>query len=380
MDDDADDENDDDDDDDASADDDDADGDVKRDHISINKIKTTYTTNNNMHINNEESTDTYLTSDKYSGQTVNNNSDNKENDVIPDEVSTTKDNPDKPGDNRQPIQDYPKDYYDSFDEESEESNEIETDPKEYYDSYDEEPDDEDETGPNKTDTLVPLTHIPKVATTSNMHRKNKKKRKRRRRRKTKECQQNRNNQEIVLAHWNARSLLPKEEILKQTLIQNNVLSCGICETMLYKDASLTDDYWKWEPGKENCPKPNHSHPTRGMGMFFAKGKGRHTILHVSDDLMAARIEFSKNQYPIFVIESHFPHSQNLPAHKALWTRITTLVEDYIQQGHVVMLADCNAHTKANSDHRTDEAGQLLMDMASKRSGSYGSQPHRPLRG
>jgi len=167
---------------------------------------------------------------------------------------------------------------------------------------------------------------------------------------------------LVLAHWNARSLLPKEEIWKKFLNKEGVDACAACETGLYKSDQLTDLQWVWKPGHETQPKAGRA-PSRGNGIIARRGLKCSTT-HVSDNLMCERIERG-SEAPIFVIECHFPHSKAIPAHKEMWGRITQLVQECAREGEVVLMGDMNAHTKANGDTRADEAGKILLRNAGK---------------
>ena len=153
-------------------------------------------------------------------------------------------------------------------------------------------------------------------------------------------------------------MLPKEEILKEKLEREGVLVCGICESKTYK-AHMSDTMWIWEPGKENQPNDEQKIPPRGMGMFVQRNI-KFAKVHASDDLMAIRVETDGDDLPFFVIETHFPHSTNIKEHKNMWDKIKCLVDGYIEQGHVVLMGDFNAHAKANGDDRTDPAGKLMM--------------------
>lgn len=183
-----------------------------------------------------------------------------------------------------------------------------------------------------------------------------KRRKNRRRRKGKTTGDVQKDVEIVLAHWNARSLRPKEEILKEELKKEGVGMCMVCETHMYKSDDLSDRSWVWKAGQENRPEPGYA-PSRGIGALTSRLIKSSTV-HVSKDIMAERVEMAGG-CPIFVLEAHFPQSSDIKGHSQMWDRIEELYCRYIVQGDVVLMGDMNAHTKANGDHREDRAGKML---------------------
>ena len=167
--------------------------------------------------------------------------------------------------------------------------------------------------------------------------------------------------ETVIAHWNARSLPPKEELLKEYMDAMGISICMLCETNTYKQ-QLSDKEWVWQAGPENAPGPEHIIPPRGLGVL-AKRSCNVSLVHASENIMAVRTQLQRENRPLFVIECHFEQSNHMSAHVKMWDTIQGLVEDYEKHGHVVVLGDMNAHTKANGDRGEDAAGRLLTKRA-----------------
>jgi len=165
----------------------------------------------------------------------------------------------------------------------------------------------------------------------------------------------------VIAHYNSRSLLPKEELLKEYMAAKGISVCMVCETNLYKQG-MSDKNWTWTAGLENAPNPEQKIPPRGQGAFAERGC-KISLVHASKDMMAVRTQLQGETKPLFVIECHFEQSNQMSEHKVMWDKIQALVGRYEQVGHVVVMGDMNAHTKANGDVREDAAGKLLTKRA-----------------
>jgi hypothetical protein len=163
----------------------------------------------------------------------------------------------------------------------------------------------------------------------------------------------------VLGHFNAQSLDPKEELVKAEMTKEGVTHCCICETWVYKNGGFSDQAWTWSSGHEVQPDTSQNRVSRGMGAFTKRGCTSATV-HVSENLMVSRLEAAASDLPIYVIASHFPKSDDATGHKDLWIRITALVAEYEDFGHIVLMGDFNAHTKANGDEREDAAGRRML--------------------
>jgi hypothetical protein len=100
------------------------------------------------------------------------------------------------------------------------------------------------------------------------------------------------------------------------MITEEVTHCGICETWVYKNGGFSDQAWTWSAGPELQPDPSHSRAFRGMGTFTKRGCTSATV-HVSENLMASRLETNASDLPIYVIESHFPKSDDAAGQRAL---------------------------------------------------------------
>jgi len=83
-------------------------------------------------------------------------------------------------------------------------------------------------------------------------------------------------------------------------------------------------------------------------------------VHVSEQLMVSRVEMRRRQPPVYVFEVHFPQSTDAGGHKAMWAIVEPLVLEYKELGHVVLMGDFNAHTKANGDKTEDTAGRRFL--------------------
>jgi exonuclease III len=164
---------------------------------------------------------------------------------------------------------------------------------------------------------------------------------------------------IRLAHWNANALLPREEMLKEKMDRDDISLCALSETKLYKHRGLSDRSWIYEAGYEFQPTDGQKCPKRGGGVLAKRGL-QMGVMHVSEDLMAVRLEMAKGE-PILVVETHFQHSSRVEAHKKQWARIAEVMDK--AEGEKVLLGDMNAHCGANGDDREDEAGRLMEEMA-----------------
>ena len=135
-------------------------------------------------------------------------------------------------------------------------------------------------------------------------------------------------------------------------------ACGVCETRFYKQ-DISDITWVWDTGHETQPGPDYCLPPRGMGMIVKRGT-KFANVHVSEILMAIRIETEGESLPVYVIETHFCHSSEILEHKKMWDKIQNLVDRFKKTGHVVLMGDFNARAGANGDDRKDRAGKLMM--------------------
>jgi hypothetical protein len=171
-------------------------------------------------------------------------------------------------------------------------------------------------------------------------------------------------QDIVLAHFNAQAFGPKEEIVKMEMDKEEVTFGSFCETCVYKNGGFSDKEWAWNSGPEVQPGPEQARASRGMGTLTKRGCKSATI-HVSDNLMATRLEMGRGDLPIYVVGCHFTHSTDAGGHKELWDRISALVHEYEEFGNVVLMGDFNSHTKANGDTTEDTAGRRLMKRTRK---------------
>ena len=77
--------------------------------------------------------------------------------------------------------------------------------------------------------------------------------------------------------------------------------------------------------------------------------------------MACRIELDQAILPLYVLETHFPNDGS--KHHALWAKISHLVKDYTDLGHVILMGDFNARTGLNGDPITNTKGRLLLNKA-----------------
>jgi hypothetical protein len=66
-----------------------------------------------------------------------------------------------------------------------------------------------------------------------------------------------------------------------------------------------------------------------------------------------------------VFEVHFEKSTDTDGHKKMWAKIRELVREYEDLGHVVLMGDFNAHTKANGDKTADAAGRRFLKQVGK---------------
>ena len=171
-------------------------------------------------------------------------------------------------------------------------------------------------------------------------------------------------QDIVLAWFNAQALTPKEELVKAEMKREGVAHCVVGETNVYKNGGFTDAEWVWNAGPEERPRYEHRSAPRGMGTFTDRdNKG--AMVHTSQNLVMSRIERDKD-LPLFVIACHFMHSRDMKAHRELWSRIEKLCNEAGEVGDVVLMGDFNAHTQANGDEtEVDAAGRLMLRMAKK---------------
>jgi hypothetical protein len=145
-------------------------------------------------------------------------------------------------------------------------------------------------------------------------------------------------QDIVLAHFNAQAFGPKEEIVKMEMDKEEVTFGSFCETCVYKNGGFSDKEWAWNSGPEVQPGPEQARASRGMGTLTKRGCKSATI-HVSDNLMATRLEMGRGDLPIYVVGCHFTHSTDAGGHKELWDRISALVHEYEEFGNVVLMGD-----------------------------------------
>lgn len=166
-------------------------------------------------------------------------------------------------------------------------------------------------------------------------------------------------EDITLGHFNAQSLSPKEELVKKAMATEGVTNCGVCETWVYKNGGFSDKDWIWNSGPEIQPESNQSRVSRGMGTFTKRGCTS-AVVHVSENLMASRLEGRGTALPIYTIECHFPKSDDSAGHVELWGRVNKLVTEYEEIGHIVLMGDFNAHAKANGDERLDTAGRRMV--------------------
>ena len=149
-------------------------------------------------------------------------------------------------------------------------------------------------------------------------------------------------QDIVLAWFNAQALTPKEEMVKAEMKREGVAHCVVGETNVYKNGGFTDAEWVWNAGPEERPSYEHRNAPRGMGTFTDRdNKG--AMVHTSQNLVMSRIERDKD-LPLFVIACHFMHSRDMKAHRELWSRIEKLCNEAGEVGDVVLMGDFNAHT------------------------------------
>ena len=96
--------------------------------------------------------------------------------------------------------------------------------------------------------------------------------------------------------------------------------------------------------------------------MVAKRGTKMTPVHNDEHIMVSRLELEDGE-PLYVLDAHFQQSNQIAAHHRMWDKIGTLVEQYEELGHVVVLVDASANTKANGDVREDPAGLLPMKRA-----------------
>ena len=142
------------------------------------------------------------------------------------------------------------------------------------------------------------------------------------------------------------------------LDRQGVTHASFCETWLYKSRGLSCRRWIWEAGPEVQPGPEHRRAPRGMGTLTRRGC-KAAVVHSSDNLMVSRLEVGHGDLPLYIVECHFPRSTDTTGHKELWGRIREVVKDYEEFGHIVLMGDFNAHTRANGDKTEDTAGRRL---------------------
>ena len=135
---------------------------------------------------------------------------------------------------------------------------------------------------------------------------------------------------------------------------------GISEPQTFKASHLSDATWVWDPGVETRPTALQSRPPGGLGFFRARNLS-YSIVHLDPSFIWARVQLSED-LPIFVCECHFPHSSDTKGHRLIWSRLSTLTNDYKKLGYVIILGDFNAHT--DSSHM-DTAGRILVSESEK---------------
>ena len=170
--------------------------------------------------------------------------------------------------------------------------------------------------------------------------------------------------DVVFSHFNSQGLGPKEEIVKMEMKKHGVLHGGFCETYFYKNGGISDKDWVWNTGPEVQPGLDHNRASRGLGTLTRRGAKSATV-HVSDQLMVSRVEMHRRQLPVYVFEVHFEKSTDTAGHKKMWAKIRELVREYEDLGHVVLMGDFNAHTKANGDKTADAAGRRFLKQVGK---------------
>lgn len=77
-------------------------------------------------------------------------------------------------------------------------------------------------------------------------------------------------EEVVLGFFNAQSLSPKEEIVKEELLKKGVTQCSFCETRVYKSAGFSDKTWVWDVGP-GVARPHPQSPGKRYGYPHGPG-------------------------------------------------------------------------------------------------------------
>ena len=128
----------------------------------------------------------------------------------------------------------------------------------------------------------------------------------------------------------------------------------------YEDGRLSDSTWLWDPGSEHLPSAGAGYPPRGMGAFLNRKDCKASLVYKGKYVMWHRIELPTHQ-PLFVGLVYFPDAKLLADHSLANAELCESASPFLDQGHVILGGDFNAHTGANGDHRHDAAGQLLEE-------------------